>query len=682
MNPHRADIDGLRAIAILSVVAYHTELPLFPGGFVGVDVFFVISGYVITRMLLDEIRRTGTISLLTFYARRARRLMPAFFLVALVTLIAGLVLIPTAQERVHLLQTGLAATVFLSNVFLWRNTNYFDGPAETKPLLHTWSLAVEEQFYLVWPFLLLALIPLLRRTQYRPGTALLAAVATFAALGVAAYVLVARIDPQAAFYLVPTRAWELALGIFLALLEPRLRQSGRGAAELLILLGLGGIVLAVVWLDDVAARIGVHLLLPTLATAAVILGGSLHGATVGARLLTNRPMVFVGKLSYSWYLWHWPVLALMRVTHVGDGAPVLSATLGITLSFGLAWLAYATFEHPIRAHQPGPYRTRGGTFAASGALMAVLLLLGGGALLANRGGLEEPGAGAALWPQELRKRQEDCRASYPFSGGLPPAQHCAFGATDTTIELAVWGDSHADHMIPAIAHFAQGSGGTVLQRAMAGCPPLFGVVPGKEGYGPLLGCDRFNEAVFEELQALKQQGLQGVVLSARWALYFGRPSLLATEERYWLDAGERDLERLEALFEQRLGATLDRIAALGLRVILVAPMPELAFDAKECVAREGDAAAGARCKTPRADWERHRAASQRIIDAAAPRYPWLRVWDPSALFCDAEFCYAKRSEKYRLFSDNNHISRMAAVEMATQGREILQWLLPAAERAP
>ena len=364
---YRPEIDGLRAVAIVPVVLYHAGLSWVSGGFVGVDVFFVISGYLITSIILAE-RRAGRFSLTNFYARRIRRIFPALFvMMAACYPIAFAVMGPKGMEEFA--GSVIAATLFLANVFFYDVSGYFATAAEVKPLWHTWSLAVEEQFYLVFP----ALVLLTWRLGARRQVAILAALAGLS-LALAQWDI-AQGKSDRAFFMLQTRLWELMAGALAAfwLATPRgqaLRANGRlrhGALP-----GLGFILFAVVAYDRETRFPGLAAVPPVLGAVLVVLCATPQ--SLAGRLLSLRPMVFVGLVSYSLYLWHVPLLVFARI---GTGREDVALMLGVcALAFGLAWLSWHHVERPIRRMQALPARRLFGTAALAMALLGGLGLAG------------------------------------------------------------------------------------------------------------------------------------------------------------------------------------------------------------------------------------------------------------------------------------------------------------------
>ena len=300
---YRPDIDGLRAIAILLVLFFHGGFRYLSGGFVGVDIFFVISGFLITGIILRE-TNTGGFSFADFYSRRIRRICPALFLVLTLSIIAALFLL--VPQDLQLLGRSLGGAVFFyANWHFYNHVGYFDGPAAEKPLLHTWSLAVEEQFYLVWPLLFIALHHFVSRK------ALPHVILALLCLSLAASQYILQKDAAAAFYLLPYRAWELLLGAYIAFLYTQ--APSKIIATSFGVLGVAAIAYAAVFFDTATPFPGIHSLIPCAGAALLIFGGQ-RSNIVSSFVLGAKPLRFIGKISYSLYLIHWPLFSLTRMT--------------------------------------------------------------------------------------------------------------------------------------------------------------------------------------------------------------------------------------------------------------------------------------------------------------------------------------------------------------------------------
>jgi peptidoglycan/LPS O-acetylase OafA/YrhL len=563
----------------LPVVLYHAGVPGIAGGFVGVDVFFVISGFLITGIIRDELRGPG-FSLLDFYERRARRIMPALFAMLAVCFLVGFILL-IPRQLVDFAKSVLATATFSANLWFWRLfDSYFATSADYAPLLHTWSLAVEEQFYLFFPLLLMAL-------SRRSSTSLVRILVACAVLSFALACLGVERGSRATFFLLPTRAWELLVGSLLAL-RP-LALGPRWQRELLAAVGLFAILITMVVYDRHTPFPGLAALPPCLGAAALIGAGASGESAVG-KLLSLRPVVFVGSISYSLYLWHWPILAFMRLRLQSTELPPTLVCVAVLGSFALATASWAFVETPFRERARFSRRA---VFTLSGAGTAAVLV-----------------AAAAIWlgkglPQRLapelallaagsddkNPRQQECLDATPAQG------LCHLGAeSHGSVDFLFWGDSHADALSPAVDLAAQRSGRTGLIAARSGCVPLLGV----DRDAPFTGrssfyseCRAFNDAVFAMLQ--RRTDLHTVVLSARWAAYQTSDFIGVPVQVGFMtdDAHHHESRATNAVvFEQGLKRTVDAIVQTGRKVLIVGGTPEPGWDVPTKLylhARWGDA---------------------------------------------------------------------------------------------
>ncbi|MDH4318790.1 MAG: acyltransferase, partial [Desulfobulbaceae bacterium] len=430
MRPeYRPDIDGLRAIAVLSVVLFHAGVGVVSGGYVGVDVFFVISGYLITTIISREIA-DNQFSIITFYERRFRRILPAAFAVTVTFLIAGFYFLDYVSFKEYA-GSLIANNFFLSNFFFYQHAGYFEGPSELKPLLHTWSLAVEEQYYLFFPVLMLFIA---KRMKGRCLQML--AVLTLCSLAAAEVGM--SLDKSAVFYMLPTRAWELLAGSILAVASLPGVKSVR-LLNAIAGLGFGMMAASIVGYDEQTEFPGISALVPVLGAVLVIYAGGM-GKTVITRLLSARWLVFVGLISYSLYLWHWPVMAFSRYYFPeGPDAFVRAEMLGVI--FILAVVTWRFVETPFRGK-----KLLGGKrplFIASFSGSAVLVLLCGLVVLGNgfpqRGNIKQSQdvlAGDPEW-----SRWKDCESRVRELEENESA--CSIGSNNVEDSFMLWGDSHA-----------------------------------------------------------------------------------------------------------------------------------------------------------------------------------------------------------------------------------------------
>lgn len=539
---YRPEIDGLRALAVLPVVFYHAGFQLFSGGYVGVDVFFVISGFLITGILMKDLE-SGCFSLTAFYERRCRRILPPLVVMALVTTILVWRFFYAPNEVANFGRSLVAMATFWANILFYKQSGYFDAAAETKPLLHTWSLSVEEQFYLVFPILLFFLFKKFRGLR-------LAGVLIFLALvSFAASLLTINKKPDAVFYLIQFRAWELLLGSILAV-WPYRPVFSRAPLIVLSLLGLAGVLGPAVFYTKGTLFPGLAALPSCLGTATLIFihGRGVENSPVG-RLLAKPILVKIGKISYSLYLWHWPLLVLIG-PYFGLIQPSRAGlALIVALSFVLAWLSWRFVETPIRTRHI--LAARKPLFMASLCALALLVTCGRVLRVMDDFPFRTHPLPPAVARAEKTGPKVSCGRNIEVAGEetLPP---CRFGAANGQPEFVFWGDSHAGAWLAGIEKQAEQYGLTGYQQVMAACPPLLrppGDVPAIDS--PLNErCRAFN-ASLEAFVA--ENGVRHVCLAA----FFPR-----LEGDYMRD-GPPDYQSLE----KYLDYTAARLTALGVKDI-------------------------------------------------------------------------------------------------------------------
>ncbi|MBA3495912.1 MAG: acyltransferase, partial [Gemmatimonadales bacterium] len=457
----RTDIEGLRGIAVLLVVLYHAGVPGMSGGFTGVDVFFVLSGYLITELLVKEVERTGRVNFLNFYARRARRLLPAAVLVLAVTLLASaLVFAPVA--RLRFVKSAIATALYVSNFqFLRETADYFGDNISSDPFLHTWSLAVEEQFYLVWP-VLVALGLGARASRGRVARVVgVVALASFVAC-----VWYTWHSKPTAFFASPPRAWEFGLGGLAALLPAAALRTRPAVARALGWVGLALILIAGCSLTGNMLFPGPLAIVPVLGTVAALMAGAGAGGEGVGRVLAVAPLQSLGRLSYSWYLWHWPVLVL--AAEAIPGLSLAGRLLCAAGALGLAAATYVTVEHPIRTHAhllPRPWLS----LKLAGGLSVVALALA----LGSRGYARA--AAAAPRHQAITAAATDRSALYRteclWVQPNEAPRECVFGDSLSTTVVVLLGDSHAAHWFPAVQRMAEERRWRLVAILKPGCPP-------------------------------------------------------------------------------------------------------------------------------------------------------------------------------------------------------------------
>jgi peptidoglycan/LPS O-acetylase OafA/YrhL len=659
---YRADIDGLRALAILGVVAFHIGLPYITGGYAGVDVFFVVSGFLITRLLTGEHARTGAINLAHFYERRARRLLPALSVVVLATLVFGYFLLPFANAHSFLGRSAMFTLLFAANRFFRLYVGgYFQDSAGLMPLAHTWSLGVEEQFYLFYP---LALILFFRFTpKARWGWLKSVAVAVTAASFALSVVLTHGFTIRA-FYWAPSRAWELGVGALVALWfadEPAVRPL-QGT-----LLGLGGLVaiaVAFVTLTPASAFPGALALAPVLGTAAMIIAVPLSPRSILARTLSSQPLVSLGRVSYAWYLWHWPILVIARRWRLGD--PDIRADAGwVLMALALAILTTRFIERPFRRRTDESPAARRRFFRLAALCTAALFALAFVVYESDR-----------IWPDRVPRVDAQpppfpCLAA-TFTDTLTFGR-CATPPPSEPAAIAVWGDSHAAAWSPAVWTLGDSEHVTVYELSGPGCAPLIGLRVQRPGQVKE-SCSHRNAAEAAWLRSeiardRVRDRVRGVILVARWPRYVQgaidprntTPLVDSRDAAPWssIDSVRASLER-----------TLAFTDSMGLRALILLTPPEFKYSLSECAIVR----ALSRCGISRAEADAYRGSSVELARSVARAHPNVRVVDPIGFFCDSLYCPAE-THGVLAARDGSHVSASAARAFAPFLREDFLWLV-------
>ena len=641
---YRPDIDGLRAVAIIAVVLHHFRVPLFEGGFVGVDVFFVISGYLITRIILAGVREGG-FSFARFYERRARRLLPTLSVVLAATFLAAFVVM-TPQDLEELSKSMVYTLLFAANLYFADQGGYFSPALEAAPLLHTWSLAVEEQFYLLWPAVLLL------AARFGSGAMRVATLALLLS-SFAASVWVLGEKPIAAFFYPHTRVCELLVGCVLALGAP---QGGPRMRAVAGISGLGMILLAIVLYDDRTPFPGAAAIVPVLGAALVIWSGAGSPALAPvSRVLAWRPMVFVGLVSYAWYLWHWPMLVLYRYVAEREVTRLETAAL-IAASFALAVVSWRYLEQPVRHGLR--WKPRG--FAlGSGAAVAAVLLATAGAGYASHGFIQRhPGAVQDLARAKLMRMDDEPSCPRATAKDIVEGRVCTiWHAGDAQRTILLWGDSHASVLRNLVRDLARRANTNVMLITTPACPPLIGVgrYRAKAGREP---CEDLNNAVATLMQ---RRTFSDVILAARWNYYAlgdGGKAAPQGEPHYIRDAmsGEASLEENRAALARNLTPTVAAVRASGARPWLVMEAPYVGYDVPNRLARSlirgerDEALYGAES----AEETKRSAFMQRLV----MRLP-ADIIEPAKKLCAGERCLAAEGPR-ALYFDDNHLSLAGA----------------------
>ncbi|TCL00732.1 peptidoglycan/LPS O-acetylase OafA/YrhL [Shimia isoporae] len=642
---HRAEIDGLRAIAVLAVVFYHFGLPGVAGGFVGVDVFFVISGFLIGGILWREKIATGRLSLGQFYVRRIKRLAPAYVAMSVAVLVVGwLVLLPNDFRETA--KGIIAATVYLSNVLFYRQSGYFDSAAEDKVMLHTWSLSVEEQFYLFLPLVFL----LLGRSR---RVMLIGFAALFLASLIASLPMTERNQP-AAFYLFPFRAWELLAGVLLAVWATE-KQFAYKVNGIVSYAGLAIVIGAILFVTPDAHFPGWQAIFPVLGTVMLIANGR-HNNFVN-RVLSMRVPVAIGLISYSLYLWHWPVFTLTTYVQGAYAGPAETA-LWITISVALAAASWAFVEQPVRKAN-----TLTGSVVIGGAATASILLLGvAGFIFCADGVNGRFGPQADIHIAATGDFLQDfSRCEVAVKGPFEGLETCPIGPASDEPEILIWGDSHVRAMFEGLTQIANESGRPALVIWRAGCAPAFDLMKQESAATASqdTACSIANDQIRTALSNMPN--IRDVILIGRWAYYAtGQGTGNDAHNTISLSSNTLSSPTQDALFADALKQTVKELGDTDRHIFALEQPPEIATYSAPEVARalaHGRVTpdeATRRAAIGRTEANARAALAQEAVSRSGANL--LPTWDR---FCDAFLCEAVHEGTGQYF-DNNHLTNSAA----------------------
>lgn len=612
----RHDIQGLRALAVGAVVIDHAFPEALTGGYVGVDIFFVISGFLISGIVAREIDR-GSFSIVEFYRRRVRRILPALLVVLLTSSLGGAILLSPAAY-VEFARTALSTLLFGSNFMFAHLSGYFDGDARLKPLLHMWSLAVEEQFYIFFPAFML----LCWRRLGTAGTRWLVLIAAALSL-IGAEAARHVFSAQTVYYMLPPRAFELLIGVLFGLGRIS-RLPTVLARNLASLIGLGMMVAAMVLFVPATPMPGIAALLPCLGAIMLIHAGADGQETWGGRLLAVPPMGYLGAISYSLYLWHWPVLALLR--NVFDlQLPPIWGMVAVATAVALASASYRWVEQPFltRRTMAWPVLRLG---AGAGAAIAALCLI----VIAGHGwpARFSPAARAMLAvADDFNRRRDECH----YSGGpriTPYAATCTFGAAGVRPDLAVWGDSHGAELVVYLGERAARLGRSVRELTASQCPPAPGlVVPGRPR------CVQTNQRALADL--ISDPAIRTVILTTNAVRYPDKAAL-----------------------ETGIATAVAALTRAGKTAIVIKQTPTMPFDPPAKAAMMVDRGISLRTlganRGAAPQWGATDPATEawdRWIDTV----PGAIVYDPKARLCDASRCDAWRAGAGLLYFNADHL---------------------------
>lgn len=612
---YRRDIDGLRALAVLSVVGFHAFPNLIPGGFIGVDIFFVISGFLISSILFKGLEQ-GTFSFSQFYARRIKRIFPALLIVmAACFAFSWFALFP--DEFKQLGKHILAGAGFVSNIALWNEVGYFDTAAETKPLLHLWSLGIEEQFYIIWPVVLMLAWRLRWNLLYvTAGCAVVSFLINVAGISLA---------PQATFYSPASRAWELLLGALLAsfLLKPVPDRGvlSKASPNMLAATGMLLIVIALVFVNKGLKFPGWLALLPTVGAMLLIAAGP--QAWINRFVLSNRLMVWFGLISYPLYLWHWPILSFVHIVESKMPASSIRA-LAIAAAIVLAWITMMLIERPIRSGK----HSRAKVLCLS---ILMLVFAGAGTFIwyadgvPQRASIVENSANQkALILVEDTGNAQACKKRYGFNTLY---EYCLIAQVDRNPTIALIGDSHAYHVVAGLTKYYAGRDENLVYFGTR--HPYWGIAP---------NVDKYQAATKQMLDlALETSSIKTILISSAAKLHIQN-----AEGQAFADA---------------VRETIRRYTAAGKQVIFLNDVPMLDFDPRACIKRAGIISSNTKspCAITRSVFEKATTEHNRVLNSILKDFPTARYFDPASFLCDSQYCWGMKDGQL-LYRDTNHLS--------------------------
>lgn len=651
---YRPDIDGLRALAVVPVVLFHAGFSWCSGGYVGVDVFFVISGYLITSIILSDLD-LERFSIVRFYERRIRRIFPALFTVIAFCIAAGFIVMTPADYR-NLGQSVIAAVFFVSNIFFWRDTGYFDIPSGEKPLLHTWSLSVEEQFYLLYPLLMIF------ATRFGPRARnwIMGGIAASSFLVAAVFVYV---KPSAIFYLGPPRAWELIVGGLIAMgaLPSSDRRMVNSAAS-----GLGLVLIgAPVALYSSSTTFPGLAALPPVLGAALIIWSGLGERTFVHQVLSTNPFALLGKASYSLYLWHFPLLVFASYCYLGKLSASASSAVCV-LAVAISFVSLNFVERPFR------FPSKGETvrWPVVGSVLGMLSVCSAGVVIVLAGGL--PGrmdaAAQSYLQAEADKDRHHMECLTLEAVVIRPQDACRLGVSGAQPQAILWGDSHSAVTASALEDSAIRKGAAFLYAGSVDCPigigfeidasrgsPNFVSTPGYRF------CKQYNEEMLQLV--LHHPGIRKVVLSSRWTNWRigepGSPAEAPVDIRLRDDGGVAQTPSgNKAIFSRGFDRLLKLLTEAGKEVWIVGPVPEPSVRVPKALYIKHLGLESLDIDIPRKAFDSKNAWIFSFFAELARTYPIKFIW-PHEVLCSQRECRVSENGR-ALYFDHNHLSLFGA----------------------
>lgn len=641
---YRPEIDGLRALAVIPVILYHAGFNLFSGGFVGVDVFFVISGYLISSIILSELN-AGTFSLVNFYERRARRILPALFLVLFVCLpFAWAFLLPDAMKQFS--ESLIAVSTFTSNILFYKTSGYFDIATELKPLIHTWSLAVEEQYYVLFPLFLL----LSWKFQKRWTAGLLISIFLIS-LSMSQWLSTAH--PKFNFYMLPTRGWELLIGIFIAMyFKNQPIKNYKHINQWASLLGILLITYSIFAYNDQTPFPSLYALIPTAGAALIIIFAT--DTTIVNKLLSSKPFIGVGLISYSAYLWHQPIFAFAREWNLNELNTQLMAALSV-LSFALAFLSWKYVEMPFRKKD---FISRNKLFLY-GLILSLFFIGFGAAGILNKGFMNRfDGKIKHIIETTKDGALPACKTGLKTreSGAL-----CIIGNKNITPSIALIGDSHSSKLTSALNEELIKVNISAVVFAESFCPPLIDMATDNINKNPM--CRVYINNAYDEI--ISNKNIKTVILHAEWANYTKGMRAGDKTISYYTDHESiiKDSSENIAVFSRALHRTKESLQKAKKKIVIIKSVPEYNFIVWKKIAKsiqlQNHAYIANEVKVNLYKYSDRNLEVENTFNAIHIE-KWAEIIDPYKIFCKEEYCEYTNDNLDSFYSDDNHLTLLAA----------------------
>lgn len=670
---YRADIDGLRAIAVSIVVAYHALFPGFTGGFVGVDVFFVISGFLITGLLFKEVEKTNSLNFLEFYSKRFKRLYPALVFLILILIVVWGFLFLEVPGNTDLFIKSIRYSIFgFGNIFFKNNTGgYFDLASDEMPLLHFWSLGVEEQFYLVWP-LLIFLSSKLAFKKFSLEKKVVTALVTISVLSFVftEFLISSRLSKEA-FYQMHARAWELGIGGLLYFLSKRNSKISSSATDFVSLFGLGLIFTCTYFFGTETRFPGVFAMVPVIGTCLLIFTGGSNNRLID-RFLCNPCVVRLGVLSYGWYLWHWPFLSMLKLYHLGETPSLFWRIVAVILSLVFAQLSLSFIEKPVRfgakINSFSPKKIIGGSVVLSSLIVLLSLQL----RKLEQYVIPPEFAQISKYLNSLETKNYGCLGDEDSAKKKKCIIDFRKNAEDP--EVFIWGDSHATAYFALFEELAKQETIRVSLVSNSDMSPLLGVddVYFMKRNEPKLIGDMNNKIFFNIKKAREKNENVSVVLISRWTKYTGSKPISIKDDTTYLNP---DKTIRGSLVELKIGfeKTIKSLKEIGVKKILVfLPTPEFKHKVVNCFKAE-------MCDTDAHFFESYRSEEVSILQDVASKYDGIQFLDPMQTYCSEENCPQIVTNdigvKIPVVADDDHVSIESALFLGRREHDKFLWLL-------